>query len=96
MLSYIPDDAPLAQWATQRNLARQYDFMNTAFSIWKQQGEPRLSLEFLKELNFYAAHLLSPHPGQFRNEFKKDVDITNTPHTPPKWQEVEGLMADFL
>lgn len=70
--------------------------MHSAFLIWEAQGRPNLSLRFLKELNYYAAHLLSPYPGLFRNEIQQNVNITNTPHTPPKWEDVEQHMAEFI
>lgn len=96
MFPYLDDDHPLANWLGQRNRARQYDFMNTSFVLWQGLGKPKLSLEFVRELNFYAVHHLSPHPGQFRNKFNYNVIIRGSEHTPPPYQEVEALMADFL
>lgn len=96
MLRYLDDQHPLENWTAQRNLARQYDFMNTAFRLWQDQDRPPISLSFLCDLNFYAAHLLSPHPGKFRDAVQQNVDITNTPHTPPIWEEIEDWLATFL
>ncbi|MEO1303420.1 MAG: Fic family protein [Pseudomonadota bacterium] len=96
MLNPIPETHPLAKWIDLRNRVRQYDFMETAFQLWLDQNKPSLSAQFLQELNFYAVHLLHPYPGQFRYDLKRDVDITNTPHTPPPWGEVEDYMHDFF
>lgn len=96
MLKYLNDGEPLEKWVGQRNLARQYDFMNSTFVLWQSQGRPLVSFSFLQELNFYAVHLLSPCPGVFRNKVQQNVDIRGTPHNPPPWEEVEHWMAEFL
>ena len=96
MIDYINDNHDLAVWLDMRNRARQYDFMETAFLLWQHQERPHVSLKFIQELNFYAAHLLTDTPGTFRSQSERNVDITNTPHTPPKWQVVDGLMDEFL
>lgn len=86
----------MANWLGQRNLARQYDFMNTSFLLWQSHQRPKVSLAFLKELNFYAVHHLSPHPGEFRHLIKYNVAINGSQHKPPAYGEVEAWMADFL
>lgn len=96
MLEHLSDQHPLANWLGHRNLARQYDFMNTSFLLWREQGKPKVSLTFLCELNLYAVQHLSPRPGEFRYKFDYNVIITGTDHKPPPFQEVESWMADFL
>lgn len=96
MLKHLEDEHPLANWLKQRNLARQYDFMNSSFLLWQQQERPKVSLTFLTELNFYGVHHLTARPGVFRSKSQVDVDIVGTPHIPPKWDEVESLLAQFL
>lgn len=64
--------------------------------MWRYQNKPALTHEFLKELNFYAVHMLSPAPGAFRHEVKINVNIKNTPHTPPKWGQVPDLLEGFF
>lgn len=96
MLSYVPDGHAIERWLTHRNLARQYDFMNTAFLLWQAQGKPQLSITFVQELNFYASHYLSPHPGIVRSRVKVNVKITNTEHLPPPWEQVDYWLAEFI
>ena len=96
MLAHLEDAHLMANWLGQRNLARQYDFMNTSFLLWQSQGKPKVSLAFLSELNFYAVHHLSPRPGVFRNKFSYNVAINGSDHKPPPYEEVEAWMADFL
>lgn len=86
----------MANWLGQRNLARQYDFMNTSFILWQAHDRPKVSLDFLSELNFYAVHHLSPQPGVLRSKFNYNVKINGSDHVPPPYQEVEAWMADFL
>ena len=92
MLKFLTDEDPMEPWAGQRNTARQYDFMNSSFVLWQAQGRPLISLQYLCELNYYAVHLLSPAPGILRYKAQINVDI----NVPPKWEEVESLMANFL
>lgn len=97
MLTYLHDAHPLAQWLETRNLARQYDFMNTTFLLWAMHGEPDITAEFICDLNFYAAHHLSPYPGKFRGDGNTyNVMITGTDHEPPPHEEVSQLMQDFV
>lgn len=49
------------------------------------------------DLNFYAAHHLSPYPGKFRGDGNTyNVMITGTDHAPPPHEEVSQLMQDFV
>jgi len=96
LLPYVDDTHHLADWIGQRNRARQYDFMNTSFVLWQFSGMPKVSLQFIKELNLYATHHLCEHPGVFRFHFKYNVKITNTDHVPPPFEEVEAHLAEFL
>ena len=96
LLAYLEDRHPLANWLGQRNLARQYDFMSTSFVLWQTQSKPRISLDFLSELNLYAVHHLSPSPGIYRHKIDYNVKINGSDHQPPPHDEVEAWMADFL
>lgn len=96
LLAYLNDGDRLEDWASPRNLARQYDFMSSSFVLWQDQGRPELSERFLAELNFYAAHLVSPYPGQFRHQVQYNVDINGTPHSPPPWGKVEQYLHEFM
>lgn len=94
MLAYLHDNHPLEAWLGHRNRARQYDFMNTAFILWQNQGKPEISTQFISELNFYASHHLSPAPGVYRNLIKCNVTVGR--HIPPNYEEVPRHMCDFL
>ena len=83
-------------WLGQRNLARQYDFMNTSFILWEAHQKPIVTLEFLRELNFYAVHMLSPGPGVIRSQLHCNVTISETDHVPPDFSLVDGYMVDFF
>lgn len=97
LLIHLDDHHPMATWLETKNLARQYDFMNSSFVLWAAQQPPEMTLEFIRDLNFYAAHYLSPHPGRFRGDGNSyNVIITNTPHVPPSYDLVEQLMQEFI
>lgn len=96
MLRFLTDTDPMSPYVTRRNLARLYDFMQAAFVLWEYQNKPRASLRLLQEMNYYAAHFLSPHPGAIRSTTQTNVDITNTPHQPPPWQDVDDHLAGFM
>lgn len=96
MLHYLDDNHPLENWVSQRNRARQYDFMNTAYVVWEASGRPEISHQFIRELNFYAAHMLSPHPGVYRNQCQQNVYIRGTAHQPPSFERVPEEMDAFL
>ena len=96
MIRYLDDAHPLSSWLVHRNLARQYDFMNTAFVLWGTQGRPHINLNFVNDLNFYAAHHLSPHPGVPRSTVGLNVQINGADHTPPAFEKVDGWLAEFF
>jgi Fic family protein len=96
LLKHLEDSDPLASWLTHRNLARQYDFMNTAHILWQHQNKPILSEIFIKELNLYAAHHLSPCAGEYRDKISYNVRISDTDHVPPEFATVGDLMGRFM
>jgi len=96
MVPTIDDKSPLGNFIIARNLARQYDFLHTAFVVWGNNVGFNVSHRFIGELNFYGVQFVSDYPGGYRSQIKQDVKITNTEHQPPKWQDVDGHMEDFL
>ncbi len=96
LLTPVSDADPISPWLDQRNRARQYDFMSSAFSLWKHQSGGAPTLDFIGSLNFYASHLLSRAPGVVRSRIQTNVAISNTEHLPPRWEDVDALMKDFL
>lgn len=96
MLTYLADGHQAAKWLELRNLARLYDFMTSSFVLWQIQQSPPLTIEFVRELNFYAAHHLAPAPGTLRSVHQCNVKITDTDHVPPPFEQVDALMEDFI
>lgn len=96
MLTFIRDNEPIEKVISHGNQARQYDFMMHCFVLWQYQKSPPVSLGFVRDLNFYAAHLVSPTPGVFRHQTQHNVRITNTDHVPPSWEYVEAHLGNFI
>ena len=94
MLKPITDGHQLEPAIKHQNLARQYDFMKTAYVLWLDQERPHVTDSFLKDLNFYAAHSLSNSPGQYRDTTKENVRVGD--HIPPPWEDVGRFMNDFF
>lgn len=90
----LDEKSSIGQFVSERNRGRQYDYVHTAFRISQNVPEFEIDKEFLCALNFYAVQYLSAQPGGYRLRY--DVDIRGAKHTPPRWQEVEGLMEKFL
>jgi Fic family protein len=98
LFNHFTDADPIAAWLESRNLARQYDYMNASYLLWDALPKPpSVSIEFIRDLNFYAAHHLSPLPGKLRSpDNGYNVTITNTDHSPPEFGKVADLMTDFI
>jgi Fic family protein len=79
------------QYVSERNRARQYDFLRTAYEVSKCVSEFAIDRQFLCDLNFYAVQYLSAQPGRYR----QDYNVTVGRHVPPDWREVESQMAQF-
>lgn len=78
------------QYVSERNRARQYDFLRTAYEVFKNVQFP-LGKQFLCDLNFYAVQYLSQQPGRYRVEYNVEVGK----HVPCRWESVEPLMERF-
>lgn len=78
------------QYVSERNRARQYDFLRTAYEVFKAVPFP-LGRQFLCDLNFYAVQYLSKQPGRYREQYNVEVGT----HIPCKWEEVEARMGRF-
>lgn len=78
---------------TDRNLLRQYDFLEDRVRIALDTGDLKIDHVLLCQLNFQAVVLLSDSAGNYRNG---PVSITNSPHVPPPASEVPGHMRDLL
>ncbi len=80
------------QYVSERNRARQYDFLRTAFEVSRQISDFEIGKEFLCDLNYYAVQYLSAQPGRYRHD---GYNVTVGKHTPPTYDQVEGLMEQF-
>lgn len=89
----LDEDSDIGKFVSSRNLGRQYGFLHTAYEVWRRGADLKTDHRFICELNFYAVQFLSKAPGEYRQE---NVIIKNSKHQPPRWQEVQDLMVDFL
>jgi len=89
----LDEESEIGKFVSSRNLGRQYGFLHTAFEVWRRGEDLKVDHRFICELNFYAVQFLSEAPGEYR---QSNVVIENSKHNPPRWQEVQGFMADFL
>jgi len=92
-MSYVVDPASgVHQFVSDRNLARQYDFIHTSFMVYQFAGGQPIDHEFICTLNAYATRYLSPQPGQYRRHYDVEVGA----HQPSPWPFVHHEMQDFL
>lgn len=93
MVLVLDEASEAHQFVTPRNLGRQYDFLQMAFIVSQMTPDFPVDRRFVCELNFYAVQYLSSQPGEYR---RANVEIRHSRHDPPRWQDVEGLMDDFM
>lgn len=79
------------QYVSERNRGRQYDFLRTAYEVFRNVPNFPIDRNFLCDLNFYATQYLSAQPGRYRTEY----NVVVGKHNPPPWEDVEKLMARF-
>lgn len=82
----------LTQYVSERNRARQFDFLQTTFVISQNSWGLEIDHEFICTLNAYAARYLSMQPGRYRRHYNVEVGA----HKPSDWSLVYGEMEDFL
>jgi len=87
----LAEGTAIHQYVSERNRARQYDFLRTAYEVSKVTADFRIDRQFLCDLNFYAVQYLSAQPGQYRHQYNVVVGR----HNPPPWEDVERLMDQF-
>jgi Fic family protein len=83
----------LHQDVTDRNLLRQYDFLEDRVKIALITRDFTVDHSLIWQLNFYGVVLLNDHAGQYRTG---PVGITNSQHRPPPAREVPDLMEGML
>jgi len=74
------------------NLARQYDFLRSVVQASLAVGQPMLSIEVIKALNYHAISCLHVSAGEFR---PCPVYLNGSPHRPPEHFQVPALMQMF-
>jgi Fic family protein len=92
----LKEDTEVGEFVQARNLARQYDFLHTAFEVWRRGAAFKLDHRFICELNFYAVQYLSDEPGIPRDVSGADVVIRNSHHRPPGHKQVKAYMDSFV
>lgn len=92
MAFIIDSKEPLGQFVSERNRARQFDFLQTTFVVSQNSAGLELDHEFICTLNAYAARYLSMQPGRYRRHY----NVTVGTHRPSDWSLVYEEMEAFL
>jgi|SRR5882672_5457551 len=87
------DDPVFFRFITDGNLLRQYDFLKSCVDIALKDRAYVLSDDVIRQLNNHAVVSLCDSPGMYRTI---QVNIANSPHVPPEWEKVNGLMDECL
>lgn len=93
MAFVVPEQAtPVVDFVSQRNRARQFDFIHTSFVVSENTDGLCLDHEFICLLNAYAARYLSQQPGRYRRHYNVKVGD----HEPSDWSLVYEEMDAFI
>lgn len=84
------EDHPIYNGLAAENLSRQYSFLRSITLASLSVGQPLLSIEVLKSLNYHAISCLHPGAGEFR---PCPVDVGD--FKPPPHYQVPSLMQMF-
>jgi len=85
-------DSDIGKFVSKRNLGRQYDFLQTAFTVSEYGAGLEIDHEFICSLNMYATQYVSLQPGRYRRHY--DVEVG--PYRPRDWMHVLDEMDEFL
>jgi Fic family protein len=88
----VEGKSPLGQFVSERNRARQFDFLQTSFVISENADGLEIDHEFVCTLNAYAARYLSMQPGRYRRHY----NVVVGKHTPSDWSLAYEEMDGFL
>lgn len=88
----VDGKAPLGQFVSERNRARQFDFLQTTFVVSENSAGLEIDHEFICTLNAYAARYLSMQPGRYRRHYNVMVGA----HKPSDWSLVYEEMEAFI
>ena len=81
---------PVYQELSAENLSRQYGFLRSIVLASMNLGQPMLSIEVIKALNYHAIACLHTNAGEFR-----PCDVTVGAYVPPPHYLVAGHMQMF-
>lgn len=81
---------PVYEKLAIENLDRQYSFLQSIVEASLALGQPMLSIEVIKVLNYHAISCLHVSPGEFR-----PCQVTVGTYTPPAHFQVPALMQMF-
>ncbi len=81
---------PVYQQLAAENLARQYTFLRSIVQASISLGQPMLSIEVIKALNYHAISCLHTNAGTFR-----PCQVTVGEYVPPPDYQVPALMQMF-
>ncbi|MDC7811543.1 Fic family protein [Sphingomonas koreensis] len=81
---------PVYEKLAIENLDRQYSFLQSIVEVSLALGQPMLSIEVIKALNYHAISCLHVSPGEFR-----PCQVTVGTYTPPAHFQVPALMQMF-
>lgn len=84
------ENHPAYQQLSAENLERQYTFLRSVIQASITLGQPLLSIEIIKALNYHAIACLHPSAGEFR---PWQVEVGD--YRPPLHFEVPALMQMF-
>ena len=85
------EDHPVYQALEVSNGNRQYDFLRSIVAASLQAGQPFLSQQVIKALNYHAIACLHTNPGEYR-----PCPVTVGPYHPPEHYRVQALMDAFV
>lgn len=88
----VDGKSPLGQFVSERNRARQFDFLQTTFVVSENTAGLEIDHEFICTLNAYAARYLSMQPGRYRRHYNVVVGT----HRPSDWSLVYEEMEAFI
>lgn len=92
-MSFVVDNkSQVGQFVSERNRARQFDFLHTSFVVSEHTAGLEIDHEFVSTLNAYATRYLSPQPGRYRRHYNVRVGQ----HQPSDWSLVHDEMDEFI
>lgn len=88
----VDPDTNVGQWISTQNRGRQFDFLHMSWVVAHYGVGLEIDHKFICDLNLYAAHYISPQPGQYRRHYNVKVQD----HRPSEWPEILDEMDLFV